>query len=449
MTTAGSKARALPPDLIRGLLRAAWIVERARTNVYERWAGEATRFRAWAERTSERSAIIAEELAARNGEPDHSFVAPHTRWMESVTGATPTEVPLAEMLLVRFGDWVQAHTVHFLAGSVERFRALGEMEHSSVVWPSQLAPASPFEPVKTPRVEAPGSARLRIGILGDLHIGSPGSEELVGAAVHDLNASGAQLVIQLGDVADHGERTEMEAARNLLSGLDMPWEVIIGNHDVYSVSADRLSGSGDFTEVFGRSPRGRVIEHAGWRMLLLDSAANMPSPFAPFNLLTGSFAEGRGGAIAQGAISVEQHDLLADVADPDAGPAFIFLHHPPQPFTAFPPLIFGLDERDSGRLHAVTDSGNIWGVFAGHTHRNARLHAFSDAPVQEVSAPRDYPFGYALLDVGDDGYTFRFLQISDRALLQRAYEGAGAAQRRYSVGRPEERAWSWRRSSLP
>lgn len=104
-----------------------------------------------------------------------------------------------------------------------------------------------------------------------------------------------------------------------------------------------------------------------------------------------------------------------------------------------------MDDRDSGRLHAVADSGNVWGVFAGHTHRNALLHAFGEVPVQEVSAPRDYPFGYALLDISDEGYAFRFVQIPDQALLEDAYQQAGAAQRRYSVGPPGARAWEWRR----
>ena len=447
VTTAASRARALSDDLIRDLLRAGWIIERSRTEVYRRWANQEPRFEAWAERTSERSDIIAAALEERGREPDHSFVAPHAQWMESVTGARPSEVPLAEMLLVRLGDWVVAHTEHFLVGSAERFAALAQMEHDSVEWPSRLDPPPPFEPLETEVVEPPGPPRCRIGLLGDLHIGSPGAEKLVAAAVEDLNASGAELVIQLGDIADNGERVEMETARDLLARLTMPWEVMIGNHDVYSVSEERLSGGRHFTDVFGRAPHGRMIEHAGWRMVLLDSAANVSSPFAPFNLLTGSFVEGRGGAVARGSISPEQHELLADVASPEAGPAFIFLHHPPQPFTAFPPLIFGLDERDSGRLHAVADSGNVWGVFAGHTHRNALLRSFGDVPVQEVSAPSDYPFGYALLDLCDEGFTFRFLQISDRTLLERASEETGVAQRRYSLGPRSARGWGIRRNA--
>src|ERR671920_484852 len=119
-----------------------------------------------------------------------------------------------------------------------------------------------------------------------------------------------------------------------------------------------------------------------------------------------------------------QHEILAEVAGPDGGPAFVFLHHPPQPFSGSPPILFGLREEDSGRLHAVADSGNVWGVFAGHTHRNKLTRRYGSVPVMEVGIPRDYPYGYALIDVTDRGYSYRFVQLSDEKLLRKAYESA-------------------------
>ena len=134
--------------------------------------------------------------------------------------------------------------------------------------------------------------------------------------------------------------------------------------------------------------------------------------------MSGSFLEGPGGAIVRGSLSVAQHEILADLAAPGTAPAFVFLHHPPQPFTGFPPILFGLRDADSGRLHAVADSGNIWGVFAGHTHRNARTTTFDGVPVHEVGIPRDYPHGFALLEIADDGYAYRFVQLSDEDLVR-------------------------------
>jgi len=154
--------------------------------------------------------------------------------------------------------------------------------------------------------------------------------------------------------------------------------------------------------------------------------------------------EGKGGAVVRGSLTTPQHDILADVAAPGSGPAFVFLHHPPQPFTGFPPVLFGLRDEDSGRLHAVADSGNVWGVFAGHTHRNARTRNYGTVPAHEVGIPRDYPFGYGLVDVSDEGYAYSFVQLSDERLLMEAYKGAGRIHRRYALGRDEDRSFVWR-----
>ncbi|MFP5297617.1 MAG: metallophosphoesterase family protein, partial [Actinomycetota bacterium] len=152
-----------------------------------------------------------------------------------------------------------------------------------------------------------------------------------------------------------------------------------------------------------------------------------------------------GGAVVHGSLTVPQHDILADVAAPGTAPAFVFLHHPPQPFAGFPPILFGLREADSGRLHATADSGNVWGIFAGHTHRNARTRDLDGIPAHEVAIPRDFPHGYATVDVCSDGYRYRFHQISDDELLSKAYERSGVMLRRYGAGPTEARAFMWRK----
>ncbi len=441
----------LAEDLIADLLRSAWVIERSRASTYRMWAAHEERFAASAGRSEQRAAIVRAGLdKCAAAEPGVGYTGPHGAWMRSVVGEVPGEVPLAEMLLARLGDWVQGHAGHFLARDAARLEELGDEERSTIVWPGEMPPPPPYRRLARTNAEPPGAVRFRFGLVGDLHIGSPGAEELVAAAISDLNASGAELVIQMGDLADHGERSEMEAARELLSTLQVPTYVIIGNHDVFSVSSASLTGRDDFAEVFGRPADGELFEHGGVKFALLDSADNAASPFAPFNLVTGTFVEGPGGAVARGSLTWPQHDILAEVAGPGAGPAFVFLHHPPQPFTAFPPLIFGLNANDSGRLQAVCDSGNVWGVFAGHTHRNSLANRYGNVPLQEIGVPRDYPFGYALVDVAGDGYAYNWHQISDDALLEHSYAGSSAVHRRYSGGRPQDRAWTWHRwSSLP
>ena len=433
---------------MRDILRAGWLIERARADVYRIWQQRDPRFAASAQRTTERAAVIAAGLDSSGGPPDEEFSAGHRDWMLGIVGAVPGAVALSELLLIRFGDWVENHAGAYLGSSLARLKEIGDQEKAAVAWPAELPPAPPFEPVGSPAPAPPGDVLFRFAVLGDLHVGSPRGEIHSRAAVRDINSSGAELVVQMGDLADNGERTELERAKNVLDGLDVPYHVTIGNHDLFSASRRDLSGAASFADIFGRSLDGELFEHRGFKFAILDSAEHAVSPFPPFNLITGEFTDGGGGAVPRGALSPAQHDILAEVAGPSGGPAFLFLHHPPQPFTGFPPLVFGLKEADSGRLHAACDSGNVWGIFAGHTHRNKLSRPFGPTPVQEVAVPRDYPFGYALVDVTRHGYAFTFRQIGDQDLLHDAYAHTSSVHRRYSGGSDCDRGWLFTAAGL-
>ncbi|MDQ3954659.1 MAG: metallophosphoesterase, partial [Actinomycetota bacterium] len=300
-------------------------------------------------------------------------------------------------------------------------------------------------PVVAPELETPGDVLFRFAILGDMHIGSDKAAETVSTAIADINLSGAELVVQLGDITDQGNRDQFEEASELLKKVDMPLVTMLGNHDVFSREEQRLAGREYYSPSFGREPDGVILEHKGFRFAVLDSVEHGASPFSPFNMVTGAFVEGPGGAVVRGALTPPQHDILARVAEPDSPPAFVFLHHPPQPFTGFPPVLFGLRDEDSGRLHATVDSGNVWGVFAGHTHRNARTRTYGPVPAHEVAIPRDFPFGYALVDVTQSGYRYTFHQISDEELLRDLYPSASAIHRRYARGSGEALGFVWTR----
>ncbi|MDQ3957345.1 MAG: metallophosphoesterase [Actinomycetota bacterium] len=430
-----------PSDLFDDLLRSCWIVETSRSKVFESWTDTDDSYGSSAKIALARADIVAAALAGRGKRPDTDLVAGHVGWIESVVGS-PGDDPLAPLFMTRLGDWVDGH-----AGGVldegDRLKALLDEEKAALRWPERIPPAPPFEPLEIPEPPAVGEPKLRFGILGDLHIGSARAEPLARQAVADLNASGAELVVQLGDITDTGKKEEFEEAARILADLEMPVATMMGNHDVMALGSPELTGRGLYASLFGREPDGLLLEHGGWRFAVLDSATHLASPFTAFDLVTGSFLDVPGGGIVRGSLTVPQHEILADVAEPGAPPAFVFLHHPPQPYLGFPPVLFGLREADSGRLHAVADSGNVWGVFAGHTHRNAVTRRFGRVQCVEVGIPRDFPFGYGLVDVLDGGYSYRFRQISDPGLLREAYRSAGALQRRYGAGRPEERAFSW------
>lgn len=438
----------LANEIIVDLLRSGWLVETGRASLYSTWgaqgSGHRSRWPASTERAQERAQLIETALAARGRLPDHGLAPAHAAWITSLVGEHPEEVPFGDLLLARLGDWVDGHLAAFLDGG-ERLEELGRQERAALEFPTHLPPAPPFEPLEAPDLAPPGATKLRIGVLGDLHVGSRTGERMARAAVADLNRADCDLVIQLGDITDHGHKEEFQAAFRLLGELEVPVTTMMGNHDVVSLEEQRLSGREYYGNAFGRSPDGVLLEQAGFRIAVLDSIEDVLTPFAPFDLVSGSFVEGPGGAVVRGALTAPQHEILAELATRGAPPAIVFLHHPPQPFTSFPPIVFGLRDEDTGRLHATVDSGNVWGVFAGHTHRNARTRDFDGVPAHEVGIPRDYPCGYGLIDVSDDGYAYRFLQISDEALLRAAYEDAGVILRRYAKGRREDRAFTWRR----
>ena len=431
-------------EILQDLLRSAWIVESARGLLYEAWSKDDDRFEPSVERTRRLAEIVETSLQAKGRSPDTDLVEPHADWMRHLLGSGPKDTPLGDLFLVRLGDWVEAHTADFLVSEADEFKQLGEQERSAVGFPDSLPEPPPFEPLETPEVTAPGDVRFRFGILGDLHIGSPRATDSVRAAIADLNSSGAELVIQLGDITDAGNKEEFEEASKLLAELEMPFATMLGNHDVFARSEGRLSGNEYYTPLFGREPDGVLLEHKGFRLAVLDSADVGASPFAPFDLVAGSFTDGPGGAVVGGALTHPQHEILAEIAAPGGAPTFMFLHHPPQPFTSFPPVLFGLRDSDTGRLHATCDSGNVWGVFAGHTHRNAQPRTFGRVPVQEVGIPRDFPFGYALIDVADEGYAYRFHQLSDKDLVEQMSPSATVIHRRYGRGRDEELAFTWK-----
>ncbi|MGH2701554.1 MAG: metallophosphoesterase family protein [Actinomycetota bacterium] len=429
-------------EVLVDLMRSGWVIETARAIVYRGWAATDSRFQGPADNAAQAAGIFEADVVRRGRRTDPGAAESHAAWITGLVGEEPNDRALADWFVARLGDWVGAHASDFLAEGAARLKELHEDDKRFLSTPEMPEPPA-FEPVESPVAKPPGDVLFRFAILGDLHIGSPTGEPMVRAAIEDINRSGVELTIQLGDIADHGNRNEFERAVEVLSDLAMPWEVIVGNHDMYSTAEERLAGRAYFAEFFGREADGKLFEHRGRRFALLDSAEEIASPFAPYSLVTGQFMEGNGGAIVRGALTVPQHEILAEVAAPGSAPAFVFLHHPTQPFTSFPPIVFGLRDADSGRLHAVCESGNVWGVFAGHTHRSKLSGRFGRVPVTEVAIPRDYPFGYALVDVTDHGYSYRFHQISNQELLQEAYPLSGEIHRRYARGDDADRAFVW------
>jgi Calcineurin-like phosphoesterase len=271
--------------LVVDLLRSAWIIESARADVYRRW-GEASS--ASVRRAQQRAGIIAEGLGASGGRTDPSLVEPHSRWVRSLIGERAGEIPLGELFLARVADWVDAHAGPYSADP-DALRELGAEEKLALTFPEELPPPPPFERVPVVLGEPPDEVIFRFGILSDLHFGSAAGDAHALAAIAELNRSGAELVIQLGDITDHGDPDEFELAAKALASLEMPLTTMLGNHDIFSIKEQRLAGREIYPSSFGREPDGTILEHKGWKLAVLDSATDAASPFPAYNLITGSF----------------------------------------------------------------------------------------------------------------------------------------------------------------
>jgi predicted phosphodiesterase len=432
--------------VVTDLLRSGWLIERARSSLYGIWS-RTDRGAGGSEPFALRRAQLVEDALRRRGRrPDESLSDRYVPWLVELAGGTASDVPLGPLFLKRLGDWVDAYVAPYLDEAGAELTSLGA-EEPSPAGPAELPEPPPFSPLETPTPVLPGPVLFRFAILGDLHMGSgPERDVFSEAAVADINGSGAELTIQLGDLTDTGSEPEWEAASRVLGGLDMPVMTMMGNHDVLTRKDGTISGRELFRRYFGRAPDGAIVQHKGFRFAVLDSVDHSMSPYPPFDLLTGGLAQGPPEAVHRGVLSDPQHEILATIAEPASPPTFVFLHHPPQPFLGFPPIFFGLRDADSGRLHATCDSTNVWGVFAGHTHRNASGTPFGDVPVHEVAIPRDFPHGYALVDVGDWGYAYRFVQLSNHELLRSAAPSA-EIQVRYGLGPINARGFVWTRGT--
>lgn len=111
---------------------------------------------------------------------------------------------------------------------------------------------------------------FRFVLLSDTHVGSTTGEEDLRAAVRDINAmTNVEFVILSGDVTEYGSRAFLQLAKEILSGLGVPWHVVPGNHDMKWSE----SGGTDFTRSFGGERFN--FERGGYRFLGLHQGPLM------------------------------------------------------------------------------------------------------------------------------------------------------------------------------
>jgi hypothetical protein len=206
-------------------------------------------------------------------------------------------------------------------------------------------------------------------------------------AIDEINASGVDATFIKGDIADVGRPEQFAAAREAFARLERPHHAFLGNHDYYG----RLDGlEVDGYALLGQPPAPRAVDLGGWRLLLLETA------------LPGEH---------HGVFEGERLAWLARALDEtrESGmPTLLLMHHQPVPHEhadSYPNTI-GIRPDHSVPLFALLGSHpQLRGVLIGHTHRNRvrRYRASGRLPFIEVHCTKDYPGGYAVYRLFEDG----------------------------------------------
>ena len=286
----------------------------------------------------------------------------------------------------------------------------------------------------------PGPELCRLATVSDIHVGDgwtfgilPTVTDPLGpadlpnpraasAALRELGAWGASLLVVKGDVTHHGALAEWEAAGRLLAAGGMPVVATRGNHDV---RPGHVEGGAALAAAGVELASGGVVvrDVPGLRVVVADATRRHHH--------TGSV-----------------RPILADVLDAVAGadgPALLAMHHQLQrlPFpTHWPPGVLG---PESGRfLRALRRANPDVLVTSGHTHRHRARRAGS-VVITEVGSPKDHPGTWAGYAVHEGGIRQVVRRVADPRVLRwtedtkRALFGIWG---RWSPGRLDDRCFS-------
>jgi hypothetical protein len=103
-----------------------------------------------------------------------------------------------------------------------------------------------------------------------------------------------------------------------------------------------------------------------------------------------------------------------------------------------PPLTFG--QASTRVLMDLARRTGAWAIFCGHTHRSAR-YKLRGIPVIEVPSVKDWPYGYGVVEVADEGWAYNLRPITDAELVTSASTDAWPPLRRYAMGPDDARGF--------
>lgn len=211
-------------------------------------------------------------------------------------------------------------------------------------------------------------------LLTDTHISSsnPRPMEDLQRSIAEINQNPAiEFVVVTGDLTENGDRASIQAIKDALDQLNVPYYAASGNHE----TTWSESGVMDFSRVFGDSRF--AFTHNGMY-------------FIGFN--SGPVIRMADGHVAPQDIAWLKHNLDSVSASGDA-PIFVFTHYP-------------LRNGDVDNWYDVTDvlrQHNVQCVMGGHYHRNLLFDCDGIADVLNRSNLRDKDGvnGYSIISITD------------------------------------------------
>lgn len=264
--------------------------------------------------------------------------------------------------------------------------------------------------------------RERFGILSTMREHQPTAthpERCVNAALDEAVAWGAERVVVKGDITDDGSDLGWNMARDAFARLDVPTDLVCGNHDVV------FTGARDPVDAASR--RGLrlhtgvdVLDVPGLRIVLMDSSVP--------GIDTGRWAP--------------HCDAVCD-AVADAPVAMVLTHHQPQPLRVPVYLPAGIPSPEAAAFAARVASANANVVgSSGHTHRN-RIRRLGSLTWSEVGSTKDYPGVWCGYVVHEGGVRHVVRRIERHDCIQwteYTRRAAGGAWGIWAPGRLDDRS---------
>ena len=277
----------------------------------------------------------------------------------------------------------------------------------------------------------PGDELFRFATISDLHIGAitfglrgtmierPVPDvahpiRATSAALADLDAWGAQLVLVKGDLTHNGRGKDWDSVGRLLADCSIPVDMLPGNHDRYGAEGE--PDPYDALEHLGHEMTRHVkhLDVPGLRLVLADSTR--------FGRRTGRIRY--------------LEDPIVELLTTTTNPAFITMHHYAQrfPFATFHPPGIPSHEADPFLRHVAAVKPATM-VSSGHTHRHRRRQV-GPIVLTEVGAPKDYPGTWAGYVVHEGGIRQVVRRVSAPDILRWTDYSAGAAFHAWGLWSP-------------